>query len=331
MQRRDAGLALAAFALSGTLPSFAQQATSTSSGQGYPDKPIRLIVPYPPGASTDALGRLVGQKLAGSMGQPVVVDNRAGASGNIGTEAVAKAPADGYTFGLGTDATHASNVHLSANPTFQPLKDFTPLALAVMNPIVLVVHPSVPANNVNELVAFVKANPNRSGYGTSGTGSPHHLAGELLRARTGAAFTHIPYRGGGPALNDVMGNQIAMLFASAITVIPHIQAGRLRAIGITTAQRWDKLPNVPTIAETIEGFDVPSWLAFFGPANMPAPVAKKLSDEILKALRDPEVRSKLSDAGLVVVAGGPAELAEVQRKDHELKGRIIRDANVKAD
>ncbi|WP_167772602.1 Bug family tripartite tricarboxylate transporter substrate binding protein [Ramlibacter henchirensis] len=322
MHRRHAGFVLAALAFS--LPGLA-------SAQTYPDKPIRLIVPYPPGASTDALGRLVGQKVSASIGQPVVVDNRGGASGNIGTEAVAKSPPDGYTFGLGTDATHAANTHLVANPPFQPLRDFTPLALAAMNPIVLVVHPSVPASNLQELIAYVKANKDKAGFGSSGTGSPHHLAGELLRSRTGAPFTHVPYRGGGPALNDLIGGQIPMLFASAITVIPHIQGGRAKAIAITSAARWEKMPNVPTIAETLEGFDVPSWLAFFGPANLPAPIASRLSGEIVKALNDPEVKAKLTESGLIVVGGGPRELADMQRKDYELKGRIIRDAGVKAD
>jgi tripartite-type tricarboxylate transporter receptor subunit TctC len=322
MKRRDAGLALAALGLS---------LSGLSRAQAFPDKPIKLVVPYPPGASTDALARILGQKMATSLGQPVVVDNRGGASGNIGTELVAKSAPDGYTFGLGNDATHAANVHLMAHPPFQPLRDFTPLALAALNPIILVVHPSIPAGNLTELIAFVKANPTKGGYGSSGTGSPHHLSGELLRSRSGAAFTHIPYRGGGPALTDVLGAQIPMLFASLITVLPHIQGGRLRAIGVTGTSRYEGLPNVPTLGETLAGFDVPSWLAFFGPARMPEPVARRLSDELLKALRDPEIKAKLTDSGLVVVAGGPAELAEMQRKDYELKGRLIREAGIKPE
>lgn len=322
MKRRAAGLALAAFALS--LPGFAL-------AQGYPDKPIKLIVPYPPGASTDAVGRIVGQKVSAALGQPVVVDNRGGASGNIGTEAVARSAPDGYTFGLGTDATHAANYFLLDKPPFDPLKDFTPLAIAAMNPIALVVHPSVPANNLTELIAFVKANPNRAGYGSSGKGSPHHLAGELLKQRSGANFVHVPYRGGGPALNDALGNQIPMLFASVITVLPHIKEGKLKAIGVTGATRYDGLPNVPTLGETLPGFEMPSWLAFFGPAGMPAPVAKKLSDELVKALRDPEVKAKLTAAGMVVVGGGPQELIAIQRKDSEMKGQLIRAGNIKFD
>jgi tripartite-type tricarboxylate transporter receptor subunit TctC len=299
--------------------------------QAYPDKPIKLVVPYPPGASTDSLARTVAQKISGPLGQTVVVDNRAGASGNIGSEIVAKSAPDGYTFLLGTDATHAANMNMVPNPPFHPVRDFTPLSFAAINPIVLVVHPSIPATNVRELVAFVKANPSKGAYGTSGSGSPHHLSGELLKQRSGAPLTHIPYRGGGPALNDVMGGQIPMIFASAITVLPHIQGGRLRAIAVTGNQRYEGLPTVPTIAETYEGFDMPSWLAFFGPANMPEAVSRRLSDEINKALMEPETKNKLTASGLIVMAGSPAELGARVKREFELRGKLIREANIKAD
>jgi len=320
LNRRHASLLLGAFALSVANISFAE---------GYPDKPIKLVVPYPPGASTDSLGRLVGQAISERLGQPVVVDNRAGASGNIGTEYVARQPADGYTFGVGTDATHAANTHLVANPPFDPIRDFTPLALAAINPIILVVNPAVPAENLKELIEGVRAGKIKGSFGSSGTGSPHHLAGELLKSRTGAPFVHVAYRGGGPAVNDLLGNQVPMVFSSLITVLQHIKAGKLRAIAVTSAQRYEGLPDVPTIAETLEGFDVPSWLAFFGPAGMPADVSTRLSGEIVKALKNPEIAAKLNTAGLVVVAGGGDELREMQKRDFELKGRIIRDADVK--
>lgn len=305
--------------------------TVSISQQDYPTKPIRLIVPYPPGASTDALGRLVAQKMAATMGQPVVVENRGGASGNIGTEVVARSAPDGYTFGLGTDATHAANAHLFADPQIQPLRDFTPLALAVTNPIVLVVHPSVPATNLRELLAYLKANPAQGSYGTSGSGSPHHLAGELLKQRSGIPLVHVPYRGGGPALTDAIGGQIPMLFSSVITALPHIKDGRLKPIAVTSAARFEGLPNVPTVAETIEGYEMLSWLAFFGPAKLPEPIARRLSTEIVKALRDPENQAKLTAGGLVVMAAGPAELAALQRKDSELKGKLIREVGIKID
>ena len=304
---------------------------SLATAQTYPDKQIRLVVPYPPGASTDSLGRMVAQKISVALGQTVVVDNRAGASGNIGSELVSKAAPDGYTFLLGTDATHAANMNMVPNPPFNPVRDFTPLSLAALNPIVLVVHPSIAANNIRELVALVKSNPSKGSYGTSGSGSPHHLSGELLKQRSGAPLTHVPYRGGGPALNDVMGGQIPMIFASAITVIPHIQSGRVRAIAVTGAQRYEGLPNVPTIAETYEGFDMPSWLAFFGPANMPEAVSRRLSEEINKALLEPETKNKLTTSGLIVVGGGSAELGATVKREFELRGKLIREVNIKAD
>jgi tripartite-type tricarboxylate transporter receptor subunit TctC len=277
------------------------------------------------------VGRIVGQKLSANIGQTVIVDNRAGASGNIGTEFVGRSAPDGYTFVMGTDATHASNSFLTANPTFDPIKDFTPLAIVAMNPIALVVHPSVPAKDLNELVAWIKANPGKGGFGSSGTGSPHHLAGELLKARTGAPLIHVPYRGGGPALNDLMGGQISLLFASAITVVPHIQSGKVKAIALTSAKRSGILPNVPTMGESLDGFEMPSWLAFFGPAKMPDAVTRRLSDELVKVLSDPDVRARLTAAGMDVVAGGQAELTELQRREYQSRGKLIRDANIKGE
>ena len=324
INKRQAGLALATLVLS-------LSAVGTALAQSYPDKPIRLVVPYPPGASTDAVGRIVGQKLSANIGQTVIVDNRAGASGNIGTEFVGRSAPDGYTFVMGTDATHASNSFLTANPTFDPIKDFTPLAIVAMNPIALVVHPSVPAKDLNELVAWIKANPGKGGFGSSGTGSPHHLAGELLKARTGAPLIHVPYRGGGPALNDLMGGQISLLFASAITVVPHIQSGKVKAIALTSAKRSGILPNLPTMGESLDGFEMPSWLAFFGPAKMPDAVTRRLSDELVKVLSDPDVRARLTAAGMDVVAGGQAELTELQRREYQSRGKLIRDANIKGE
>ena len=324
MKRRD----LMAWMAAGPLGIISQPTWSQSS---YPDRPIKLVVPYPPGASSDTMGRLVAQKMAGPLGQPVVVDNRSGASGNIGSEAVAKSAPDGYTLLLGTDATHSANLHLASQPPYHPVRDFTALSLAALNPIVLVVHPSLPVNTLQDLVAYVKSKPQQGGFGSSGSGSPHHLAGELLKLRTGAPLVHIPYRGGGPALNDVLGGQLPMLFASLITVLQHVQSGRLRALGVTSLQRFDALPQVPAMAETLEGFELNSWLAFFGPARMPELISKRLSDELVAAIRDPEVRNKLRDGGLVPVGSTSAELAEVVRRDVEQRGRLIRAANIKPE
>lgn len=299
--------------------------------QGFPGHPLRLIVPYPPGASTDILGRAVAEKMTQSLGQPVVVENKGGASGNIGSQLAAAAAPDGYTFMVGTDATHAANYHLTASPPFHPLKDFTPLTLAVSNPIVLVVHPSVPAKNIAELIEYVKARPDRGAFGSSGIGSPHHLAGELLRQMSGAPFVHVAYRGGGPAMTDVLGGQIPMVFASVVTALPHIQEGKVRAIAVTTTKRYVGLPDVPTIAETIPGFEMNSWLAFFAPAGLSPELTKKLNAEIVKALEDPAVHEKMNKGGLVVVASSPEEFAAQQRRDFEQRGKLIQSAGIKAE
>ena len=297
--------------------------------QDYPNKALRLVVAYPPGASSDALARSVAQKMSQNMGQPIVVDNRAGASGNIGTEHVAKQAADGYTFMLGTDATHAANMHLTATPSFHPIRDFTPLTLAALNPIVLVVNPAVPARTLRELVDYGRANPDKIAYGSSGSGSPHHLAGELLRQVSGVPFLHVPYKGGAQAVTDVLGGQIPMVFSSLITVLPHIRSGKLRAIALTQATRYAGLPEVPTFAETLPGFEMNSWLGFFAPAGLPEAVTRRLNEELVKALRDPEVQPRLDAGGLIVTTLSPADFAAMVRKEYEQRGRLISAAGVK--
>lgn len=297
--------------------------------QDYPNKALRLVVAYPPGASSDALARSVAQKMSQNLGQPIVVDNRAGASGNIGTEHVAKQAADGYTFMLGTDATHAANMHLTATPSFHPIRDFTPLTLAALNPIVLVVNPAVPARTLRELVDYGRANPDKIAYGSSGSGSPHHLAGELLKQVSGVPFLHVPYKGGAQAVTDVLGGQIPMVFSSLITVLPHIRSGKLRAIAVTQATRYAGLPEVPTFAETLPGFEMNSWLGFFAPAGLPEAVTRRLNEELIKALRDPEVQPRLDAGGLIVATLSPADFAAMVRKEYEQRGRLISAAAVK--
>jgi tripartite-type tricarboxylate transporter receptor subunit TctC len=297
--------------------------------QDYPNKALRLVVAYPPGASSDALARSVAQKMSQNMGQPIVVDNRAGASGNIGTEYVAKQAGDGYTFMLGTDATHAANMHLTATPSFHPIRDFTPLTLAALNPIVLVVNPAVPARTLRELVDYGRANPDKIAYGSSGSGSPHHLAGELLKQVSGVPFLHVPYKGGAQAVTDVLGGQIPMVFSSLITVLPHIRSGKLRAIAVTQATRYAGLPEVPTFAETLPGFEMNSWLGFFAPAGLPEAVTRRLNEELIKALRDPEVQPRLDAGGLIVATLSPADFAAMVRKEYEQRGRLISAAAVK--
>lgn len=329
MQRRHVTRLLA------TLPAMLAAALAATglpaAAQTWPDKPIRLVVPYPPGASTDAVGRIVGQAIAGPLGQTVIVDNKGGASGSIGSAEVARAAPDGYTFVLGTDATHTANFHLSANPPYHPVRDFTPLSIAALNPIVLVVNPAVtPAKTLSELIAYVKANPDKGAYGSSGNGSPHHLAGELLKLKTGAPLLHVPYKGGGPAVNDLIGGTVPMVFSSLITVLPHIQSGKLHAVAMTTEQRYAGLPNVPTMAETYPGAVMNSWLGFFAPAKLPAPVAQRLGGEILKALQTPDVKTKLETAGMVVVALDPAQSAAQVAREFEERGQLIKAAGIQA-
>lgn len=313
------------------LAALAALAVPAVAADAYPERPIRLVVPYPPGASTDILGRTVAEKMSASLGQQVIVDNKGGASGNIGAEFVSRAEPDGYTFMVGTDATHAANYHLMAKPTFHPIENFTPLTLAVANPVVLIVHPSIPVKTVSELVDYVKAHPDKGSFGSSGIGSPHHLAGELLRQMSGAPLVHVSYRGGGPAMTDVLGGQIPMIFASVVTALPHIKSGKVRAIGVTQTSRYPGLPDVPAIAETLPGFEMNSWLAFFAPAKLSPTLTAKLNQEIVKALRAPDVREKMDAGGLVVVANSPEEFAAQQKRDFEQRGRLIKSAGIKAE
>jgi tripartite-type tricarboxylate transporter receptor subunit TctC len=304
---------------------------SAAFGQTYPAKPIKFVVPYPPGASTDTVARAVAQKLSDTLGQQVFVENRAGASGNIGADYVAKSAPDGYTILLGTDATHTTNVFFGKNFPYDPVKDFTPITLAVGNVIVLAAHPSVPVTSVKELIDYAKKNPGRLSYASSGTGSPHHLAGELLRQLAGIDIVHVPYKGGGQAITDFVGGQVPLMFSSLVTVAPHIKSGKVRALGVVEAKRYPLLPDLPTIAETVPGFEINSWLGFLGPAGLPQPIQARLQAEIVKALNAPDVRARLEPAGLVVVGNTPTEFGALIKADLEKRGRLIKAAGIQTD
>lgn len=298
----------------------------------YPDRSVRLVVPYPPGASTDLAARLIAEHVSKGLGQAVVVENRPGASGSIGTQYVARQPADGYVFMLGTDPTHGTNTYLIPDQNFDPIEDFTPLGLLALNPILLTLNSEVPADTIEEYIELVKADKLSGAYGSSGLGSPHHLAGELLKEYSGAPLTHVPYRGGGPSVNDLLNNQIPAAFASVITVLPHIQSGKLKAIGVTDADRYFDLPDVPAIGEVFEGFDVPSWLAFFAPKGLPGEVEQTLVGAVQAAINDAEIKEKLIASGLVVPEDtSPQALAELQREDLEIKKKIILDSGIAAE
>jgi len=300
--------------------------------QAWPAKPIRLIVPYPPGGSTDLLGRAVAAKVGEALGQQVVVDNRGGAGGMLGSEMAARAAPDGYTFLLGTGATHGLTLFLSKTLSYDPVKDFTAITAAAEVPIVLVTHAGMAVTNVKELVEFGRRNPGKLSYGSSGTGSPHHLSGELLKSLTGVDMQHVPYKGAAPAVQDLLGGQIPAVFTTLSTALPHIRSGKLRALGMVEAKRQPSAPEIPTIGEQIPGYAMPaSWLGFFAPANLPGDITRRMSAEIVKAVRSPDVKTKLEAAGMPVVGTTADEFAKMVRDDIETFRKIVTAAGLKPE
>ena len=300
--------------------------------QGYPQKSITIVVPYGPGGSTDLLARSVAQRMSESMGQAVIVENRAGASGMIGSEVVARAAPDGYTLLVGTGATHSIVQFTNKAVPYDPVRDFTPLTEAVEVPIVLAVHTSVPANNAKEFVEYVKKNPGKISFGSSGTGSPHHLAGELLKQMTGIDMVHVPYKGAGQAVQDLIGGQIPSIFTTLSTAIPQMRGGKIKILGLVEAKRQPSVPEIPTIGESLPGYAMPrSWLGFFGPAGMPAPIVKRLNAEMLKALHAPDIRAKLEAAGMPVIGTSAEEFATVVKDDLEMYRKITTAAGIKPE
>jgi tripartite-type tricarboxylate transporter receptor subunit TctC len=303
-----------------------------AAAQVWPSKPIRLVVPYPPGGSTDLLARTIGQKVGEALGQQVVVDNRAGAGGMLGSEIVARAAPDGYTILLGTGATHGLTLLLSKAIPYDPVKDFTAITAAVEVPIILCVSLQVPATTAKELVDYAKKNPGKLAYGSSGTGSPHHLSGELLRQVAGIDIVHVPYKGAAPAVQDLIGNQVPMVFTTLSTALPHIKAGKIRAIGFVEAKRQPSVPEIPTIGESVTGYVMPaSWLGFFGPAGLPDAVVRRLNAEIVKAVQSPDVRARLEAAGMPVVGTGAEEFAKMVKDDIDTFRRIVTAAGIKPE
>jgi tripartite-type tricarboxylate transporter receptor subunit TctC len=296
--------------------------------QAWPSKPITIIAPYPPGATVDLMAREVGRKLSEALGQPVVVENKGGAGGAIGTALAARAAPDGHTLVLGNDATHMLNKLFMKDLAYDPVKDFAPLVLAADNIIVLAVNPSVPATNVAELVAYARQNPGKLAYGSSGKGSPHHLAGELLAQLTETKLVHVPYRGGGPALTDLMAGHIPMAFLSLAAAVGQMEAGKIRVLAVVGGQRYRRIPDVPTVGETVKGFEVPSWLAFFATAATSQPIVSRLVSEIDRALKAEDVRPKLENAGLAVVAGPPVALRSAIDAGLARWARVVETAGI---
>jgi tripartite-type tricarboxylate transporter receptor subunit TctC len=304
--------------------------TAQQPAGSFPNRPIRLIVPFPPGGSVDPLARVIGQRMTETFGQQVVVDNRPGGNTVIGTEATAKAPADGYTLLL-TATSHVTNPQLLPT-SYDPIKDFVPVATVSTSDMILVVHPSVPASNLKELLALAKAKPGALNFSSAGSGNPNHLAGELMNMMAGVKTTHVPYKGGGPAITDLIGGQVQFSFGSPIIVLPMIKAGKLKAIAVTSPQRMAVLPQVPTMAESgLPGYEVRVWYAVLAPAGTPKDVVAKLGTEINRIMALPETKEKLDAAGMERLSM-PTDKFEAQMKsDMEKFGQIIKTANVKLD
>jgi tripartite-type tricarboxylate transporter receptor subunit TctC len=304
---------------------------AAAAAQSYPSRPITIVIGYTSGAVSDLAARTISDGLHQAWGQPVIVENRPGSGGNIGAAYVARATPDGYTLMVGTDAQLASNVHLYKHVGFDPVKDLAPVAYAGVNIICLAVNTQLPINSVADLVAYAKQNPGKLAYGTSGVGSPHHLAGELLRQKTGIDIQHVPYRGGGAAVNDLLGGHIGMAFLSLSAVVPHINTGKVRMIAMVEKTRYAAMPDIPTIGETVPGFEMSSWLGIFAPAGTPAEVIAKLNDGIAKVLTVEAVKTKLANLGLVVVAGKPEELANVVKDGLKVRGELVKAAGIQPE
>ena len=300
--------------------------------QEWPVKPLRFIAPNLPGGPTDILARLIGQKLAETLGQPVVIENRAGAAGNIGTEAAAKAPPDGYTLVTGNNATFGANVSLYKRLGFDPVKDFAPIVLAATQPNILVVHPSLPVTSVKELIVFAKARPGQLNYSGSGMGAAAHLAAELFKSMTATNLVHIPYKSAAPALTDLMAGETQLMFATSLSVMQHIKANRVRALGVTTAKRSRFLAELPTIAESgVPGFEASTWHGVLVPAGTSAAIVERLNAEINRMLQSADVRERLAAMGAEVVGGSAKEFAEHIQREIPKWAKVVKSIGVQLD
>jgi tripartite-type tricarboxylate transporter receptor subunit TctC len=309
----------------GTLP--------VALAQGYPARPINLVVPYAPGGATDLLGRAVAQKLGEALGQSVIVVNRGGAGGNVGAESVARAPADGYTLLVGTIGTHAINSSIYASMPFDPIKDFAPVSLMLTNQLVLLVNPSIPARTVAELVAHSRTRGTRLFFGSAGTGSSHHLAGELLKARSGLEMTHAPYKGSGPALIDLVSGTLQVMFSDIAGALPHIRTGRIVPLAVGGARRSALLPDLPTIAEAanLPGFEVSAWMGVFAPAGTPPAVVTQLNGALQKLLAAPDIRERFAGLGAEPLASTPEEFSAHIRSEMAKWSQLVKAADIKGE
>jgi len=301
----------------------------SSVAQRYPTQPIRVVVPFPPSGGADILARALAQKLTESMKMQVIVDNRAGAGGIIGTENVARAPADGYSLVLTTSSSLSISPHLGAKPPYDVMRDFSPVILVGQGPNVLVIHPSLPIKSVKGLIALAKARPGELNMASNGIGSLSHLTGEYFNMRAGITMVHVPYKGGAPAVTDVIAGNVSVLFASLPTADAQIRSGKLRALAVTSARRSEAAPNLPTVAEAaLPGFESTQWWAVLGPAGMAPAIVKRLNAEFGTALQDARVKKLFDSVGAEIAGGSPSDLALYLKVDYDRWGEVIRAANI---
>lgn len=293
----------------------------------YPTKTVKLVVPWPPGGAVDTLARLIQQTVAGPLGQPILVDNKPGAAGAIGSDIVAKSEADGYTLLMGSTSVISINPYVRKLP-YAPT-DFSPITMVAFVPHLLVINADIPANNLKEFVAYAKANKGKMSYGTAGPGTPYHIAGEMFKKMTGVEMVQVPYKGTGPALIDLLAGRVQMMSIEAVIALPHVKAGRLKALGVATAQRNQLAPEIPTVGEAgLPGFEVTSWYGVFAPKGLPKDISATLAEKISKALDDPAFREKLSSMGATPVGGTPEAFGELLVRENAKWAKAIKDANI---
>ena len=301
-----------------------------ASAQTYPSRPVRWIVGYPPAGATDITARLMGQWLSERLNQPFVIENRPGASGNIGTEAVVNAPPDGYTLLL-VNAGNAINATLYEKLKYNLIRDIAPVAGIIRVPLVMQVNPSVPVKTVPEFIAYAKANPGKLNMASAGNGTPQHVSGELFKMMAGVNMTHVPYRGSAPALTDLLGGQVQVVFDTTLASIEYIRAGRLRPLAVTTATRLEALPEIPTVSDFLPSYEASGWYGVGAPKNTPTEIVDKLNKEINAALANPKMKAQLADLGGIVLALSPAEFGKLIADETEKWGKVIRAANIKPE
>jgi tripartite-type tricarboxylate transporter receptor subunit TctC len=307
-------------------------ATTLAQAQGWPNKPIKYIVNFAPGGTTDILGRMVAAGLSSTLGQPVVVENKPGQAGSIGAAECARAAPDGYTLCGGTISSHAINVSLYSKLPYDPLKDFAPITLLASLPNMLIVHPSLNVGSVKELVALLKANPNKYSFGSAGNGTSQHISGELFKIMTGTQMQHIPYKGSGPMIPDLLAGTIQLSFENITTAYPQVKGGKLKALAVTSAKRSFVAPEVPTMAEAgLAGYDISSWQAMYAPAGTPKEIIARLHAETVKILRSPENAKKLQELGLDAGGIAPEELTALMRAEIPRLGKVVKESGAKVD